>query len=487
MRILDILAAPKFAGSRASRWWALGFFVLMAAGAMAGGIAIRDPRSTQLALFIYSFGAGFLTMWLAALLLVARDGRRLRLPGVVHNAACSMCFLVLAIVAVPAVVVAATGGDIATAILFPALAIAACLGYMLLPLVIGGWLGFIPALYIGLRNAFHVPSPFDPRFQHWAWLVLAILVVVDVVRWWQILRDDRDGDGIWSRTMLSQMRGSMCKGGWWSIDQRWAWRRAGNKKTAVDFREVGPAKPAEAIQVALGGWYVPQTLASRTGSLTRVILPTLLVIPVMLFMNIGHEHSLRKAWQIIGVTGGLWVGLFGGAMLALMTIAVLQRRWKHHAGMALLALLPGIEGGHSASYIARAVFTKPAIAFVVLWLCMLVPAVVLHSGPMALLLCTLIMAGMASLAATAVLLAMAGRPLGVPAAAILGIVVLVLINVSAVIGIVTPVTKLGTWATQAQWLVVLVWFALIASAAWRATLAWRTLQHRPQPFLANAP
>ena len=58
---------------------------------------------------------------------------------------------------------------------------------------------------------------------------------------------------------------------------------------------------------------------------------------------------------------------------------------------------------------------------------------------------------------------------------------------AAVIGTVTPVTKLGAWAPQAQWLAVLVWLALLGWAAWRSGKAWRTLRQRPQPFLANAP
>lgn len=491
MRIVDILAAPKFVGPRATRWWATGFFLLMAAGAIAAGIiaarAVPDPRSTQFALFIYAFGAAILTLWLASLLLVARDGRRLGLPGVVRNCAWSLCIYAFAIVAAPAVLIAVTGGDVAPAVLFPALAIAVCLAYMLLPVVVAVWFGFVPAIYIGLRNLFHVPSPFDPGFQHWAWLVLAILVAVDVVRWRQFLRDDVDESSTWGKTMLSQMRGSRCKGGWWSIDQRWVWQRSGSKPTAVDFREVDPAKPAKAIEVALGGWYVPQTLASRLASLARVLVPALLFIPLMMFANISREHSLHKVWTVMGITGALWIGLFGGMMLALLTGTVLQRRWKHHAGMALLALLPGIDGGHAAPHIVRATFTKPAVAFAVLWLCMLAPAVVLHSGPMALLLCTLTMAGMAAVMVAAVLMVMASTPMGTPTMVILGFVVLVMISSSSILGIVTPLAKLGTWAVQMQWIAVLIWLALIAWAAWRSIKAWRTLLQRPHPFLANAP
>lgn len=490
MRILDVLAAPKFAGSRATRWWATGFFLLMAAGAIAVGYITAkktpDQRSIQLALFVYSFGAGIPSMWLATLLQAARDARRLCLPGIVHNSAYSICVYALAIVAAPTVVVAASGGNIATAILFPALAIAACLAWLLLPLVVAGWFGIVPALYIGLHNLHLVPSPFDPRFQHWAWLALAILVVIDVLRWRQFLRADGNEDGIWSPTMLSQMRGNMF-GKWALIDQRWAWRRSGSKPTAVDFREVHPAKPVKAIEVSLGGWYVPQTLASRLGTAARVILPALLFIPLMLLINVGHEHSWRKAWQIIGVSGGLWVGLFGGMMLAFMTWALLQRRWKHHAGMALLALLPGIEGGHAAPHVVRAMFTKPAVAFAVLWLCMLIPALVLHSGPMALLLASLLMAGMAAIMVTAVLTAVAGRPPGTFATAAVGVVVLVMVCATSILSIITPLAKLGAWAPQAQWLAVLVWLALIAWAAWRSRKAWRALRQRPQPFLVNAP
>lgn len=115
------------------------------------------------------------------------------------------------------------------------------------------------------------------------------------------------------------------------------------------------------------------------------------------------------------------------------------------------------------------------------------PALVLHSGPIALLLSTLIMAGMAALTATSVLMVTADKPPSVLARAVLGVMLLVMINVSAVIGIVTPIAKLGAWAPRMQWIAVLIWRALIAWAAWRSIKAWRTLQHRPNPFLANPP
>lgn len=486
MRLFDILVAPRFASSGSAHWWLVGLHGLFVAGAIACGIAISGARGQQLALVIYAFGAAMLAMWLAALLLVARDGRRLGLPGVTRNSAWATCTYVLAIVAAPALLIGALGGDVTMAILFPALAMSASMAYVLLPLVIASWLGVLPAVYIGLHNAFHVPSPFDPRFQHWAWLALAILAVVDVIRWRQILRGDGDDDSIWRKTMLVQMRGNLF-GKWGSIDQRWAWRCSGNKPTAVDFRSVASGNPAKAIEVSLGGWYLPQTLGSRLSSLARVILPMLLFIPLMWLMNIGREQTLHKVWTIIGVSGGLWVGLFGGAMLSLMTAALLQRRWKHHSGMALLALLPGIDGGQPARHLVRAVFIKPAITFTVLWLCMLVPALVLRSGPMALLLSTLLMGGMAALMFAAVLMLMAGRPMRTFTKVVLFILVLVLINVSAIVGVVTPITKLGSWGQYAQWLAALAWLALIAWATWRSGKAWRALQSRPHPFLANPP
>jgi hypothetical protein len=116
---------------------------------------------------------------------------------------------------------------------------------------------------------------------------------------------------------------------------------------------------------------------------------------------------------------------------------------------------------------------------------MLVPVAVLQRGPLALLLCTLIMAGMAALMALAVLTVFVGRPLGTFTLVGLGVLVLVLINVSASIGIITHASVPGAWMVRAQWLVALVWLVLIAWATWRARQAWQTLRRRPQPFLAN--
>lgn len=483
-RLMDIFIAPRYATSAVARWTSAGFFVVFAVAAVAIGIAFsHDPKARFGALLCYTSGVALVWwLWLSSLLLLARDGRRLGLPHVGRDSAYAVCLYACAMVLAPALLTAASGGNVAAAVLFPALAIVGSLGWMLLPRWLAMWLGFVPAIYIGLHNAFHVPSPFDPRFQHWAWLALAVLAAIVVIRWRQMARGEDNDDSRWSSAMILQMRRHAVSRDWWSIDRNWAWRRSRSRKIEVDFRGLGAANPAKAIRVALGGWYVPQSWRTRAGALTRAVLPMLLFIPLMVFMNMGREDSLRKVWKVIGISGGLWIGLFGSAMLALAIAALVQRRWRGSADVGLLALLPGLGGAAATAHVLRATFSGPAIAFVALWLCMLAGLAMTASSLFAALLATLFVAEMAALMAMAVLQAMAGDGMRLAVKIAIGVILLVLTDAGFMLALVSR----GQVPAAMDGVVVLAWLVLVAWTAWRGWHAWRLLESRPHPFLANS-
>lgn len=486
MRILDVLVVPRYANSRTARWVASVLFALLAALALAIGIHVPSPRGVTAALIVYGLGLGCLwLMWLSALLLVARDGRRLRLAGVVRNATLATVFYVVACLVAPVAVVAATGGDVALSVLYPALAIACTLAFVLFPRYLATWFGFLPAIYIGLHNAGWLPSPFDPHFQHAAWSVLALCAVADVMRWRQLLRsEDNDASG-WRSAMLMQLRQNMVTRDW-GIDRQWEFRRSQDRKTCVDLSGVGPAAPHKSIRIVLGGWYLPQTLRARIGTLVRVALPALLLIPLLWLMNFGHAHSLVKAWHVVSICAGLWLGVFGAMLLALAIIGIVNRRWRQHANMALLALTPGCGGVSAARSAGRAIFAGPAFGFAVLWLCLLIPTLLVFPQPMAALLGSLFVLAMATLMAAVVLRTLVGRPFRLFAKIALGVLLMVLADASVIF---VTVAAGAHWhgGVIAQWLTALAWLALIAWTAWQTRVAWRVLQQRPHPYLVNPP
>lgn len=489
---VDVIVAPWYAASRGARWVALCLFAVLTAGALAIGVITTDPKGEFAALFVYSSGVGCLWLtWLSTLLLLARDARRLRMPGVVRNMEAATCLYALALVIAPALIVAARGGNIVLAMQIPMLAIAACLAFLLLPRWLAIWLSFVPALYVGMHNAMHAPTPLDPRFQHWAWVALVLLVVVDVVRWRQLLVSEDDDDSGWRTAMLMQARRNVINCDWWSIDKNWAWRRSSKRKTAVDFRGIGPTNPGRTLAVALGGWYIPRTWRGRLDSLARVLVPLLLFIPLTWLMNIGHEDALRKVWRILGVNAGLWVGVFGTAMLALATLAALHRRWRSRADMALLALLPGLQGKRVANQLARTALTTPAVGFAVLWLCMLVPLGLLPQGAAATImdatLATLFVVAVAALTLMTACKVWAGRSMGKLAQIVVAILLAAMLFGSLMLAMIAAQSVPGVWMQRAQWLTVLAWLALIAWATWQGIRAWQALRRRPHPFLANSP
>jgi hypothetical protein len=216
--------------------------------------------------------------------------------------------------------------------------------------------------------------------------------------------------------------------------------------------------------------------------LARVLLPLLLFIPLMVFMTIGRDGSLHKVWKVLGISGGLWVGLFGSAMLALAVAALVQRRWRGSADLGLLALLPGLGGAAATPHVLRAALWGPAIGFIALWACMLAGIALTAPGGLAELLATLFVLEMAALMVMAVLGSMAGLGMRLAVKIAIGVVLIVLGDSGFTLAFVSPS---GSVAMEGA--VVLGWLLLIAWTARRGWLAWRLLLRRPHPFLANSP
>ena len=484
--IVAILSAPRFANSQATAWMACAMFGLCAATALAIGTWLPDHRAQLVALMVYAMGAAIMwAMWLPGLLLVARDGRHLGVPSCVRtNALATIAYAVLT-VALPVAVVVTTGGDVAEAILFPGLGVTAGLAFALSPRWIASGLSFLPAIYIGLHNTFHIASPFAPSFQHTLWIVLAVGVIADCVRWNVLLRRASNDFTGWNTTLLMQLRHNAVSGHWMTSNQWSAWRRPAGQKTGVDLRGVARDRPARALEVALGGWYVPQTWVSRLRSLARVVLPALLFIPIMLLMNLGH--SARALWHVFGMTAGLWIGLFGGAMLTFGSAELVQNRWRSRSDTALLALLPGLGSGAQASrHLAHAIFTKPALGMASVTACLLAPMPFLHLGSAAAVMGIAMEVDFAAIGAFAILRTLLGRPLGTVSKLGFGLLLVVLADTSGTLAFVAPTAK---WvaASRFEWWLVAAWLALGVWVTLRIRVAWHAVQRRPHPFLPNTP
>ena len=316
-----------------------------------------------------------------------------------------------------------------------------------------------------------------------------VLVVAIVQRWGRLLRqtDLDDGTG-WNGSIILYARRRALSGGGW-LDQHWGWewQRVTRRKTPVDFHGIGPDAPARSLQVALGGWYVPQSLRGRLRGLSRLALLSVLLIVALALPSIGHAVSLQKLWSAFGLSTGLWIGLFGSAMLGMTTVLALQRLWSKPAGLALLALLPGMgDATARRRHLLRAVFFKPAVACALMTLCMLVPMAVLELGAIGFVNALLVEATFVALTAMAVLRILSGTPTRLAMKITLGVLLIVLVDVSASLVFIAPLTKHGAIGSYIGWSLAAAWLLFAAWATWRAIVAWGKLQRRPHPFLGSA-
>jgi hypothetical protein len=180
------------------------------------------------------------------------------------------------------------------------------------------------------------------------------------------------------------------------------------------LRGIDARAPVKAVQGALGGdLFTPRTPAGNLRRLAVVAWPVSIFGVCMLLTSLDRVHDLHKLLMIIGVSGAMWSGAFGMAMLLFAVTTLLKRRWEQGAEPALLALLPGL-GRHAPMHrsVLRAMFVKPFSLCIALWAMMVICEYLLHLGALAYALTTLIVLGMGAATAMSLLCVFAGRSLG---------------------------------------------------------------------------
>lgn len=494
MRLSDVLLVPWRSTHRALRWLSLAIVLACGLGAVAIGWFANDPHWWLGSMLAYGFGAGYAwTFWLSTALLLAIDARKLRLPGMQRAITRSMLLYGLLTVGLPTLVLGALGADARIVALLTGLAMAGGLAFVLLPRWCAMVVGFLPALSIGLRHLAQLPPWSDPRWPAWGALALAVLLAVDALRWRQLLRSDADNELGFSSAMVVQFRrqGAMSK--WNGLQQldsgQLIRQRPDWMQPRADLRRAGPQSPARALRVALGGWYLPKTLAGHLRAMAPVLLPMLLVIPVMAIMQAGEHRAEIRHVMLLSATLGMlgWIGLFGGLMLTAMTALLVRQRWQRtNAELPLLALLPGLgDARDMRRELLRSVFVIPLAVQAVLLAVVLAAALVMHLGGLALLLVALPQLAAAGTMVAQVLCTLGGRRLPAWGEWLVYAPFVLLFFLSTFI----PAATLGShpWrgAALAEPWMLAAWAMLALVLAWLGRRGWRGLLARPHPFLPN--
>lgn len=483
------LVAPWYATKRHTIWLSVVLLAVCGLGALAIAALVPTLHGQITAVSLYAAGIAFAwAFWGSGLLLVARDGWRLGVPHATRNATASVLLYAVISIALPVLPEAAFGWNVAPLALIVAVAIAAGLAFVLLPRWIAVWLGFLPALYGSLQARLHLAAPSQPAFLHWAGLLLVVLLVPVVWSWWRLLRGGGGSDEAlgWNSPMILQLRKQATTSAW-AFDKQLFWREGKNQARFMTLHGIDTQAPAKAIEVALGGMFVPRTAVGNLRRLGAVAWPMACFGIAMVLQTLGQTGVIHRAVAAGAIGGAMWGGLFGVSMSMFGLYALLNRRWNSGAEPALMALLPGL-GQHAPLHrsVACAAFTKPLLLCVALWLMMVGCEWLAHFGAAAMGLTTVVVAVMCLLNAACLLRVFAGRPvsgwvLGVLAVCVFGAMMLS-IGFAVVVGLkhATPTLLLAVWGVTAAW-------ALGAGgAAWFAWRAWRSLAARPHPFLAGA-
>lgn len=493
MNIHGILTTPWRGTPKSLRWLSLAVLGLCIVGA-GGTTLLPDAHSGWLLMAtIYCIGLGcFWAFMMASLLVLAIDARQLRLPSISGTVVWSLlCYGVL-MVLLPALLLQALGDIGILAGLMMALAIAFGLAFVLLPRYLSSFIGFVPAILIGLHHAagLHVPLPGQPHFVRWGIVSLVILLLVDVMRWRSLLLDESPRECGYASAMVMQFRRGAAMAHWSGLAQKSSTpmlrRRPEWMLARADLRRVGPQSTVNTLRVALGGWYMPQRWASYLRQMLPVLLPIVLFVPAMGLMQLGDPHSrgLQTLWKVMGVAVVGWVGTFGGLMLAATASLAPSQRWKQVNGeLSLLALLPGL--GNAASVrtdLLRAALIKPLLAQAVLLALVIGAALTMHVSGIALVLLALVQLGCAGAVVAMALSTFGGLPLSTWPLLILLTGGVVLLSISSFIPLLAQPWPLNG-ALDA--LLALAWAAFSAALLLLARRGWRALQQRPHPFLAN--
>lgn len=482
--------APWRATSRQSLWASASVAMLLALGALVIGATVPGRGGILVALACYAFGLWFWWQFcVASLVVLARDARLARVPGVAGNTVASVALYAIVSLLVPMLVAGVVAHAAGFAALISALAAASALALAFLPRLVGMCAGLVPAAYVWLHALHVAPSPFDPHLQAFGWVLLVVLVLLDAVRWRQLLTGDGLDDNSRGGPMLASLRLQATRGNSVLTDGTW-WARARRPHAPrIQLEHIGPQTPVKAIRIALSGWLAPLTAKGRfiRYGYALLIVPLMAIAALPGLTTGPHPVSLARSISLAAGFGFGWLLVFSTAMLPFFIVGLVQRRWTHGGELALLALLPGLDREQpTARSITQAILVSPFAICGVGLAATLVAGIAMHAQARALLPAVLLFIGIAVGTAWATLRIVGGRPLST-----LATVVAIIVGSLGFAACVSAAGMAASRSAPAGVLAIagaltLLVAVLCIAGAWAAWRAWLHVRARPHAFLGNA-
>ena len=483
MKAWRLLMLPWMALSRGSRR-VLAIVALIAIVLMlVGGVLSHKPGTAWLQDAIYGIAAFDCMAWAALMsqaLLLAREAHQLRLPVLGREVNASLALYALLTIGLPALLLAWLGGNGAVALVELAMGAGLGLAYSTLPYFLGMWVCLIPMLGRNLGRWLPMPDTSPTGFLAWAAPGAAALGLLVALSWRRTVRRGGALEGMYKPIMLNlRTLAWYGRGGGTNIESRLIGQRARWLQPTADLRRSGPGHVLRSLRMALGGWSMPQTTASRLRQ-AGVLLAGLALVIVL------SSGGRADVFAVFGDAGmlALYLGV-AGPILAIVHAQTLRRRWRRdNAELPLLALLPGLGGAARLRHDLLRASLLPTLAVQLLALlatCGLIGWLRLDAGSSALLL-------LGQFAGIAMLTGFTLATLG-GVALHEGALIVFIIADTFLTGVSAPLAVLGTHLLSrhpfATPILVVLWVCLLVPLLRLGLRGWRGLQRRPHPFLAN--
>jgi hypothetical protein len=487
--------APWRSSVAATRWVALVLLLLSAFGAVAlGRYADKPTWWVGSVVFVGGVEAMLWLLVMSKTMLLAMDGRQLRLPGVQSSVIAALLLYGLLSVLLPTVVFslfAGHAGAIATLVaLF-------CVGgflFALLPRYLVMMMYLVPVALKLLPTPFDLPGPASPDFVGWALPAVIALLLAAILCCRFLLRADNPYKSGWSQPLLMKFRASAPGGG------RHAWaggvdssamirRRPDWMQPRADLGGCGPRHAVANLRVALGGLFLPLTVVGWLRQIVLVFVPSLLFVLLMTWQGINHDSA--RSLEQFSTDGGLvmliWFGALGTMLLGFFFVMQLGRQWqKTNAELPLLALLPGVGSGVDIKRdLLRAVLLPPLRLQFSLLIVLVILTAGLHKGTQVETFVSLSQLGGMAFGIAFALVIIGGRVPRKWVTAALTVFSCIMINVSLFVPTMNDPGKIQLGFMSLQTLLIAGWIAFAVVLFWLGRRGWRGLQQRPHPFLAT--
>jgi hypothetical protein len=487
------MLAPWRATPRWARWYVGVFLAAAAIGAVLVGIFMHHVRWPLAAGGLLAIGAFFMGMFLLApSLLLAIDARQLRVPGLQRTSVFGVLWSALATIAVPTALLALAGGDPMAIACMLALALSSGLLLGLVPGVLWAAVGVVPMAWRTLRLQWELPGPGEPGFAPACVAAILAMLAVCALCWRRQLRAPEPYQPNWLRPMVSQFRRPGRGSGWAGLsgglpDSMQQLRQQPDwLQPRVALGPSGPQRRRYSLRVALGGIFVPMTLAGYARQLTFCLLPGTLVL-AMLLVQSAERHG-GFSWSLLMQWTGLfaWVGGFVGLLVALIGVLHLGQRWQQdNAELPLLALLPGLGTPAQLRRELLGASLLPGLVVQLVLLAVLMAMVFSSRLGWAAGLATLLvqLTGMGVLVAFTLMI-VGGRPLPAWATGVLCTSCFLLMSLALGWLLLDPHALQRARGVPAMLLGV-SWIVVLLVLARRGWHGWHGLLQRPHPFLSN--